>query len=214
MEEILASIRRIIADDEGGAKPVRSAEPPVTPRPPEARAPEAPHEPEPVMAEAENGQADADAPLAPAAPLAAAEEPVEDVLEPTPDLRASLSLRPSIDSVEPRRRGEPPVHENAVFEESGSRRPGPEPRPRLAEAPAAQPETTPERLLSAATDQAVATAFSGLSHLIVPRDARTLEDLVQEMLRPLLKSWLDDNLPRLVERLVRAEIERVSRDRR
>ena len=48
----------------------------------------------------------------------------------------------------------------------------------------------------------------------MPRDARTLEDLVQEMLRPLLKSWLDGNLPRLVERLVRAEIERVSRDRR
>ena len=37
--------------------------------------------------------------------------------------------------------------------------------------------------------------------------------LVREMLRPMLKVWLDDNLPSLVERLVRAEIERVSRGR-
>jgi len=40
-------------------------------------------------------------------------------------------------------------------------------------------------------------------------NARTLEDLVKEMLRPMLKSWLDDNLPGLVERIVKAEIERV-----
>jgi cell pole-organizing protein PopZ len=41
----------------------------------------------------------------------------------------------------------------------------------------------------------------------------TLEDLVKQMLRPMLKDWIDDNLPQLVERLVRAEIERVSRGR-
>ena len=45
------------------------------------------------------------------------------------------------------------------------------------------------------------------------QNARTLEDLVREMLRPMLKSWLDDNLPGMVERLVRAEIERVARGR-
>ena len=45
------------------------------------------------------------------------------------------------------------------------------------------------------------------------QNARTLEDLVRDMLRPMLKSWLDDNLPSVVERLVRAEIERVSRGR-
>jgi cell pole-organizing protein PopZ len=43
------------------------------------------------------------------------------------------------------------------------------------------------------------------------QNATTLEDLVKEMLRPMLKTWLDDNLPSMVERLVRAEIERVSR---
>ena len=45
------------------------------------------------------------------------------------------------------------------------------------------------------------------------QNARTLEDFVREMLRPMLKTWLDDNLPAMVERLVRAEIERVSRGR-
>ena len=47
----------------------------------------------------------------------------------------------------------------------------------------------------------------------VLQNSRTLDDLVQEMLRPMLKNWLDDNLPSMVERLVRAEIERVSRGR-
>jgi cell pole-organizing protein PopZ len=48
---------------------------------------------------------------------------------------------------------------------------------------------------------------------VLSQNARTLDDLVKDMLRPMLKSWLDDNLPGLVERLVRAEIERVSRGR-
>jgi cell pole-organizing protein PopZ len=52
-----------------------------------------------------------------------------------------------------------------------------------------------------------------LSHTVLTQNARTLEDLVKEMLKPMLKMWLDDNLPPLVERLVRAEIERVARGR-
>ena len=51
-------------------------------------------------------------------------------------------------------------------------------------------------------------------HTVLGNNARTLEDLVKEMLRPMLKAWLDDNLPSMVERIVRAEIERVSRGRR
>ncbi|MBX6376329.1 MAG: DUF2497 domain-containing protein, partial [Acetobacteraceae bacterium] len=43
----------------------------------------------------------------------------------------------------------------------------------------------------------------------VARGGPTLEDLVREEIRPLLKEWLDQHLPPLVERLVRAEIERV-----
>jgi hypothetical protein len=43
---------------------------------------------------------------------------------------------------------------------------------------------------------------------------RTVEELVTELIRPMLKTWLDDNLPALSERLVRAEVERVSRAQR
>jgi uncharacterized protein len=68
-------------------------------------------------------------------------------------------------------------------------------------------------LISAATSAAVDSAFSTLAQTVLVQNGRTLEDLVREMLRPMLKTWLDDNLPSLVERLVRAEIERVSRGR-
>ncbi|NDG04002.1 MAG: DUF2497 domain-containing protein, partial [Alphaproteobacteria bacterium] len=40
---------------------------------------------------------------------------------------------------------------------------------------------------------------------------KTLEDMVMEQLRPMLRSWLDDNLPPMVERLVEREIQRISR---
>jgi cell pole-organizing protein PopZ len=71
-----------------------------------------------------------------------------------------------------------------------------------------------DRLLSPSSDVAVSGAFSALAHTILAQNARTLEDLVTEMLKPMLKEWLDDNLPTLVERLVQEEIQRVSRGRR
>jgi cell pole-organizing protein PopZ len=70
-----------------------------------------------------------------------------------------------------------------------------------------------EGLISSNTTAAVDSAFNALAQTVLVQNARTLEDLVREMLRPMLKIWLDDNLPGLVERLVRAEIERVSRGR-
>jgi cell pole-organizing protein PopZ len=69
------------------------------------------------------------------------------------------------------------------------------------------------QLLSSATSSAVDSAFNTLAQTVLVQNARTLEDLVREMLRPMLKTWLDDNLPGMVERLVRAEIERVARGR-
>lgn len=66
-------------------------------------------------------------------------------------------------------------------------------------------------LLSSGAQASVASAFGNLAHTILSKDARTLEDLVKEMLKPMLKGWLDENLPTMVERLVREEIERVSR---
>lgn len=80
--------------------------------------------------------------------------------------------------------------------------------------PSRRPPTfNAESLISATTTAAVDSAFNTLAHTVLVQNARTLEDLVREMLRPMLKTWLDDNLPGLVERLVRTEIERVSRGR-
>jgi hypothetical protein len=85
--------------------------------------------------------------------------------------------------------------------------------PLAAPAPVRREASVNDMLLSGATSAAVDSAFNTLAQTVLVQNARTLEDLVREMLRPLLKSWLDDNLPGLVERLVRAEIERVSRGR-
>jgi cell pole-organizing protein PopZ len=68
-------------------------------------------------------------------------------------------------------------------------------------------------LLSPLADAAVNSAFGNLAGTILAGSPRTLDDLVKDMLRPMLKAWLDSNLPPLVEKLVRDEIERVSRGR-
>jgi uncharacterized protein len=68
-------------------------------------------------------------------------------------------------------------------------------------------------ILSSEADRAVTRAFGDLNRGALSENVRSLEDVVKEMLRPLLKTWLDDNLPRIVERLVRMEIERVARGR-
>jgi cell pole-organizing protein PopZ len=82
-----------------------------------------------------------------------------------------------------------------------------------------RPEIGRERILSSATSGAAAAAFAQLGAL--PRERRregelplggaerTLEDIVRDLLRPLLQTWLDENLPGIVERLVREEITRV-----
>ena len=68
-----------------------------------------------------------------------------------------------------------------------------------------------EALLSGATAQASKAALAALSGLSIDSkaDANTLDGLVREMLRPMLKQWLDTNLPDLVERIVAREVARV-----
>lgn len=66
-------------------------------------------------------------------------------------------------------------------------------------------------LTSPQTDAAVSSSFSALAAAQVLPSDEQLDEMVREMIRPMLKAWLDDNLPVLVERLVRAEIERVAR---
>ncbi|MFZ5729616.1 MAG: PopZ family protein, partial [Pseudomonadota bacterium] len=80
--------------------------------------------------------------------------------------------------------------------------------------PAASYDDTDEGLLSQTAATAAASAFGQLSAAIgMPHSDRTLEDVVRELLRPLLKQWLDDNLPRIVEASVREEVERIARGR-
>jgi uncharacterized protein len=68
------------------------------------------------------------------------------------------------------------------------------------------------RLLSSEATAAADTAFNTLTQTVMEHEP-TLEDVVRETLRPMLKSWLDENLPSLVERMVQAEIARVARGR-
>jgi cell pole-organizing protein PopZ len=218
MEEILASIRRIIADDE--AKPA-AAEKPASPAavvkpavmkdiPPSAIAPApkpAPPPPAPEPAAANpNNQDDIDAMLAsldaatPEADIRPAQpEPEPDVFELTDEMalpEPAASPAATFNKVEPQ--------DDIEFTEAKASRRQPAYEPPF-ESPPARP------MLSHSTVSAVESAFNSLANTVLSNNARTLEDLVKEMLRPMLKSWLDDNLPGLVERIVKAEIERVSR---
>jgi uncharacterized protein len=230
MEEILASIRRIIADDE--AKPADR---------PAAAAPAAPP-PKPVMksvppsaipaAQAPAAKAAAPAPAPkPAPPPAAAASNSQD------DIDAMLASLEEDTAEEEVRKPQPDGDVFELTDEMALPDPPPAPAPppaasfskidpqddlEFTEARAAQHQPAPEPLrlempmppiLSRSTVNAVESAFNTLAHTVLSNNARTLEDLVKEMLRPMLKSWLDDNLPGLVERIVKAEIERVSRGR-
>jgi cell pole-organizing protein PopZ len=141
-------------------------------------------------------------------------------LEPQPRLRPSI-VEPEY--TPPLRAEQPPRYEpEARFE------PVPEP-PRYHEAvqatwreePAAlpppresyKPIPNPSAMLSGDASQAVQSAFNRLADSVLSRATgdKSIEDLTRELLRGMLKQWLDDNLPALVERLVREEIERVAR---
>ncbi len=92
-----------------------------------------------------------------------------------------------------------------------------EPAPLMAESPMPDPDLTEdmtEQLLEPTTQAAASSAFNQLDALALSSDGRTVEDLIRELLRPMLKGWLDENLPGVVEKLVQREIERVSRGKR
>ena len=83
----------------------------------------------------------------------------------------------------------------------------------VAVAPVVRPEPAAgeEPLISLQTNQAVSAAFDALSASLALQSAELAENVTREILRPMLKAWLDEHLPSLVERLVRAEIQRVAR---
>ncbi|HWW27548.1 MAG TPA: DUF2497 domain-containing protein [Caulobacter sp.] len=162
MEEILASIRRIISEDDAPAEA--------------AAAPES--EPAPIEeAPAEDDVLELTDPIEPPAPV----ESLGDI---------------DVYSPEPEREPEPP--------------PPPEPAPE----PMFSREEVADNLVGDHAAGLAATAFGSLSSaLLMPKDGRTLEDVVRELLRPLLKEWLDQNLPRIVEAKVEEEVHRIARGR-
>jgi uncharacterized protein len=223
MEEILASIRRIIADDDpakpAAAKPAAppprpAAMPPRHPVPPSPVAPPPPRQaappPPPVEEAPVMDQRSIDAMLAGLdAPPGGISPPTDDVLDLTEQMTAPADAEtPSFQTID--------GQSDVIFTDPPAAQPEPPPRaeePRRQHA-APQPTAAPERtIMSSSTSAAVDSAFNALAQTVLVQNARTLEDLVREMLRPLLKSWLDDNLPGMVERIVKAEIERVSRGR-
>ncbi|MBA4783285.1 MAG: DUF2497 domain-containing protein [Rhizobiales bacterium] len=80
---------------------------------------------------------------------------------------------------------------------------------KAAVAKSAAPVRAEAPLLSSATANAVQSSFGALNSAMNMSSSNTLEDVVKAMMRPLLKQWLDENLPEMVERLVQAEIERM-----
>jgi cell pole-organizing protein PopZ len=227
MEEILASIRRIIADDEAkpaGEKAPAAAAPPPKPVmkevpssaiaaakvPPAAASKPAPVPPPPPAPAVSNSQDDIDAMLA-----SLEEAPASDVRPPQPDGEV-FDLTDEMALPDP-----PPAPAAAAFQKvdpqddiefTEAARTTP-PQPAYEPPPIETSAPPPQAILSRTTVNAVESAFNTLANTVLSNNARTLEDLVKEMLRPMLKSWLDDNLPGLVERIVKAEIERVSRGR-
>lgn len=90
------------------------------------------------------------------------------------------------------------------------------PRPSASRPEAVRPvaEAAEEKAVSDNTSASVGQAFEQLSRTILSQNPRTLEDLVRDMMRPMVRSWLDQNLPRIAERMVKQEIERITRGER
>jgi hypothetical protein len=224
MEEILASIRRIIADDDAKTTPPKPPEPvksapaakaaapaPAARPAPPPPAPKPAPRPAPPPAPAVSAQDDIDAMFATPEPKANGAADEADVLELTEAMEAQPEPDPEPEPAPP-----PSLRRIDAMPDVVETSPAPAMAMPTVEVARRQfhQQTEPDRhLLSPTTTAAVDSAFNSLAQTVLVGNARTLDDLVREMLRPMLKAWLDDNLPNLVERLVRAEIERVSRGR-
>ena len=206
MEEILASIRRIIADDDALPSARRR-----------------------TRDVAEQGLA-----AEPAAPASSAySEPALERYDPPSDDDAQGGFHEDFAEVEApepppaveiaplrfSRQAEPAV---SHYETAAPAQPDVAPPPALDEAfePTSGASGASDALLSIDVDaplvspdaaSSIAAHFQTLAASMVINDSGLLQKYAQEMMRPMLKQWLDDNLPVIVERLVRAEIERVAR---
>ena len=159
MEDILASIRRILSDDE-----VKTGETPAAEAAPAAQPVDEPEDDDALVL-----------------------DPSMMVQEAPPPPEIAVSPAPPPDAEQP-----------------------PPPPPSLAPAPSLATLVAPEAEAAAVSsvDNLVRTLYTERS-MMVTSQGPTIEDIVRQEVRPLLKAWLDENLPPMVERLVRTEIERV-----
>lgn len=135
---------------------------------------------------------------------------------------------------EPEPEPETPIEPDDVIELTEKVDPEPEPEP-VAEEPEPEPEAPPEPepepeeapievdmadvieddAESILTDTAQSAAYDGFSELArktaVEHNGITLEEIVRSELNPLLKDWLDKHLPNIIDRLVKEELERISK---
>lgn len=165
IEEILASIRQIISDDDDKEDDGVSADPipaPVQQKPPEPK-------PEPVAMHEEEVEN---------------EEEVLELTEMVEDEPIEIDLQ---DHEEPKEIVMPPL----------------------------QTFDTNDILTESAKAATVASMAKLAANMPITRHREhgniTLEDLVREMLHPMLKDWLSDNLPPMVERMVQKELEKLAR---
>jgi uncharacterized protein len=178
------ALRRTI-DDTGGMAAAATDQPPAPASPPARPSP-----PASVIADRLSAEGNR------SAPRLATPEPAPAVLPGAHQTRAARSRKDEL------------WEDEAMFDE-GSSAPRPVEPPRHAAA-----SGEPEDLLSSEAASAASSAFNRLAEAMVARSsggARNVDEITRELLRPLLKTWLDENLPGLVERLVREEIERVAR---
>jgi uncharacterized protein len=228
MDEILSSIRQIIADDSG---------PPSRPAALSQAAPAAEPEPEPD----DDMMSDFDGENAPLALSASQIVGESGAAPPRPvDFRAlmqevpsqavaeddegepefvdpeDISFAPDPEAATPLGDPEPLPEQRPVAEPVERTRPlAPPPRPTAAQA-APMPDADlsrdiAEQLLEPASGAAVRANFAKLNNLGLGNSGLTIEAMMREMLRPMLKEWLDEHLPTVVERMVEREISRISR---
>ena len=139
-----------------------------------------------------NVAAPATPPVTEALPVAEAEYAAEETMPPEAPVAPQMTA-----PVETLMFHEPALHRPVAVETEASSS--------LASALTSSP------LMSEAAGAQVSRSFEELAAMVDGGPRRSLDELAQEMLRPMLQEWLDDNLPTLVERLVREEIERVAR---
>lgn len=236
MDEILSSIRQIIADDDAAGTPrrpsVQSAPPPMQAAP--ARAISEPDDRdlsdmlddiEPLALSAsqivEQGDnvegfsfdsilADTEGPEDNGPGLVEAEDVTFDMDDDLPSFDPAPSR-----VVEAAAAPAPEPEPVFMAMPEPEPQPAPEPQPSMSRAaPLPDPTLTAdmaEQLLEPATRAAVRGSIGKLSALGIGNPALTIEAMMRDMLRPMLKEWLDENLPSVVERMVEKEIARVSR---